>query len=116
MTKEEQEVLSTYQRMQQAMIRKDLAIMRNLTTEDKVFTHMSGKTQTREEFFGEIMDGTLNYYGSVISDPVITVENDRAHLKASVTLDAKVYGITGSWTLQTNINFIKKNGQWIQCN
>lgn len=116
MTNEEKEVLAAYEKMQQAMIDKNLEMMRSLVTEDKTFTHMSGRTQTREEFFAEIMNGTLNYYRSEIRDPVVTVENDRANLKASVTLTAMVYGMSGSWTLHTDTNFRKINHRWIQCN
>ncbi len=116
MNREEQEVLNAYRRMQDAMINKDLSAMRSLVTEDKTFTHMSGKKQTREEFFGEIMNGTLNYYRSEIRNPAVTINGDKANLKAAVTLTAKVYGMSGSWTLHTDTNFIRINGEWIQCN
>lgn len=116
MQTEEAAVLAAYEKMQQAMIDKDLDALRASVTEDKTFTHMSGKTQTREEFFGEIMDGTLNYYKSELHDPVVTVDGDTATLTGSTTLTAKVYGISGSWTLPTNAHFRKLDGQWVQCN
>ena len=115
MTQEEIEVLEAYEAMQQAMIDKDVEAMRSLTTEDKTFTHMSGKVQTREEFFGEIADGTLNYFGYEIHDPKVTVEGDIATLTGSTTLNARVYGISGSWTLPTDAHFVKQDGKWIQC-
>ncbi len=116
MTAEEREVLQAYEKMQQAMIDKDIAMMRELVSEDKTFTHMSGKKQTREEFFEEIRKGILNYYRSDIHDPKITVEGNRAVLEASVTLKARVYGISGSWTLPVNTHFENINGSWIQIN
>jgi hypothetical protein len=116
MTKDETDVLAAYQKMQKAMIDKDLETMRSLVSEDRIFTHMSGKKQTREQFFGEIMDGTLNYYRSEIKNPRITVNNGCANLKAAVTLKARVYGMSGSWTLSTDTNFRKINGEWIQVN
>ncbi len=114
MTKDEMDVLAAYEKMQQAMIDKDLEAMRHLVSEDKTFTHMSGKKQTREQFFGEIMDGTLNYYRSDIKNPRITITGDHANLKASVTLTSRVYGMSGSWTLNTDTEFEKINGEWIQ--
>ena len=102
--------------MQRAMIGKDVEAMRALTTEDKAFTHMSGKVQTREEFFGEIADGTLNYFGYEVHEPKVTVVGDRATLTGSTTLDARVYGASGSWTLPTTARFVKVDGYWIQCN
>ena len=112
---EEKKILEAYEKMQKAMIAKDVETMRSLTTSDKTFTHMSGKKQTREEFFEEIKNGILNYYGYQIHDPQIKVDGDHANLKADVTLKARVYGISGSWTLHTDTNFIKEDGNWLQC-
>ena len=116
MDQEKQAVLQVFEAMQQAMIDKDLDTMRRITTEDKTFTHMSGKTQTREEFFAEIRNGTLNYYNYEIRNLQITINDNTAHLNADVTLTAKVYGMSGSWTLKTKQNFRKENGSWIICN
>ena len=115
MTAEQRAVLAAFERFQQAMIDKDRETLTSLVTADKTFTHMSGKKQTREEFFREIMDGTLNYYRYQIHDPAVTVRGDAAILKARTTLTAKVYGISGSWTLPTEAHFIRQNGAWIQC-
>ncbi len=113
---EEAAVLAAFEKMQQAMIDKDIDTLKSLVTEDKTFTHMSGKVQTKEEFFGEIADGTLNYYKYEINNPVVTVNADRAELTADTTLTAKVYGMSGTWTLATHAYFIKVNNSWIQCN
>ena len=94
------------------MINKDMDTLNALVTEDKTFTHMSGKTQTKEEFFGEIADGTLNYYSYKLNDPVVTVDGDTATLTGSTTLEAKVYGLSGTWTLTTNQKFVKLDGTW----
>ena len=45
-----------------AMIEKDQTAMERYFDEKLTFPRMSGKKQTREEFIGEIMDGTLNYF------------------------------------------------------
>ena len=116
MSSDEVAVLAAWEAMQQAMVDKDVDAMRALTTEDKTFTHMSGKTQTREEFFGEIADGTLNYFGYEVHDPHVEIVGDRATLTGSTTLDARVYGMSGSWTLPTNARFVRVDGRWVQCN
>ncbi|MBQ9624753.1 MAG: nuclear transport factor 2 family protein [Clostridia bacterium] len=113
---EEKEVLAAFEKMQQAMIDKDIDTMYSLVTADRRFKHMSGKVQTNEEFFGEIADGTLNYYGYKIDNPVVEINGDRAVLTAKTTLKAKVYGISGEWTLDTEVFFVKVNGKWLQCN
>ncbi len=112
----EAEVLATYEAIQQAMIDKDIDTLDRLYRDGTTFTHMSGKTQTKAEFFSEIADGTLNYYAYDIRDPQITADGDEAVLTASVTLTAKVYGASGSWTLPVNARFTRTGGQWIAHN
>ena len=111
-TADESAVLEAYERFEQAMIDKDIDTLNELVTEDKTFTHMSGKVQTKEEFFGEIADGTLNYYSYKLNDPVVTVDGDTATLTGSTTLEAKVYGSSGTWILKTDQKFIKQDGKW----
>ena len=116
MTAEEQSVLAAFERIQQAMIDKDLDTLYASVTEDKTFTHMSGKTQTKEEFFGEIEDGTLNYFQYKIENPQVRFSGDYACLTSTTTLTARVYGFSGSWPLRTEAWFQKTNGEWIYCN
>ncbi len=113
---EEAEVLATYEAIQQAMIDKDIETLDQLYQDGTTFTHMSGKVQTKAEFFGEIADGTLNYFAYEIHEPQIAVNGGEAVLTASVTLTAKVYGASGSWTLPVNAHFTKIDGQWIAHN
>ena len=112
----EAEVLATYEAIQQAMIDKDIETLDSLYLDGTTFTHMSGKKQTKDDFFGEIADGTLNYFAYDIQNLSITVNGDEATLTASVTLTAKVYGASGSWTLPVNAHFTKIDGQWIAHN
>lgn len=60
----------------QAMTDADIDTLRSIVSADKTFTHMSGKTQSREEYFADIADGRLNYYKIGIESPVITVNGD----------------------------------------
>ena len=113
---EEAQVLAAYETIQQAMIDKDIDTLDRLYLDGTTFTHMSGKTQTKEEFFGEIANGTLNYYAYEIHDPRITISGNEAVLTASVTLTAKVYGASGNWTLPVNSRFTKIDGVWYSKN
>ena len=116
LTYDEQAVLAAFERIQQAMIDKDLDALYASVTADKTFTHMSGKTQTKEEFFGEIEDGTLNYFAYKIDNPQVRLNGDFACLTATTTLTARVYGFSGSWPLRTEAWFQKIDGEWIYCN
>ena len=70
MINDEEKVLAAYEAMQQAMIDKDIAKLDRIVKDGTTFTHMSGKTQTKEEYFGEIADGTLNYHSGSWTLPV----------------------------------------------
>lgn len=113
LSSDEEAVLHQFKRFQQAMIEKDQDELNELILEDYTLTHMSGKTQTKEEFIEEIMDGTLNYYKSTVINPKISVNGTHAQLIADVTLDAKVYGIKGVWTLHTIADFQLVEGEWL---
>ena len=113
MTKQEEEVLERFKEFQKAMIEKDYSKLNEIIHDNYTLTHMSGKTQTKQEYIDEIMDGTLNYYKSTINNPIISTEKDeKAVLKADVTLDAKVYGIKGTWTLHSQQSMKKINDKW----
>ena len=116
MNKEQQEVRDAYMTMQKAMIEKDMDTLNKIVKDDKKYVHMDGKTQTKQEFFEEIKNGTLNYFNSVLKDEVITVSGNKANIKGKTTLKAKVYGQEGEWTLPTDANFEKINGNLIYCN
>ena len=114
MTSEEKEVYSAYKAINNAMIKKDRTTMERYFDEKLIFTHMSGKKQTREEFIGEIMDGTLNYFKVDTKDYSISVDGDTAHMKVTHTLTAKVYGISGSWTMSGENTYKKRGGIWVR--
>ena len=110
---DQEDVLERFIEFQYAMIEKDLERLNEILDDSYTLTHMSGKTQTKDEYIGEIMDGTLNYYESVIDNPIIIIsQENKALLKADVTLDAKVYGIKGTWTLHSEQTMEKIGGKW----
>lgn len=112
LNKSEIEVLNQFEKVQEAMINKDENKLNELIVDNYTLTHMSGKIQTKNEFIEEIMNNTLNYYSSLIQYPAIIIDGNLAQLTADVTLDAKVYGIKGKWTLHVITDFIKIDNKW----
>ena len=113
LTSNQEEVLERFIEFQYAMIEKDLEKLNEILDDSYTLRHMSGKTQTKQEYIDEIMDGTLNYYKSTINTPIIIIcEKDKAILEADVTLDAKVYGIKGIWTLHSEQTMERINDKW----
>ena len=66
---EQQSVLYAQARYCQAMTDADKLTLREMVPEDAVFTHMNGRQQTREEYFADIEDGSLDYYTIGIDHP-----------------------------------------------
>lgn len=113
LTVDQEEILERFMDFQDAMIEKDSDKLNEIICDNYTLTHMSGKTQTKQEFIDEIMDGTLNYFKSTIDNPDITIlEDNKAVFKADVTLDAKVYGMKGTWTLHSRQTMEKIDGRW----
>ena len=74
---EKQKILDLYNQMQKAMIEKDIETLNKIVLDGTEFVHMSGKTQTKQEFFGEIADGTLNYYKTELKNVKITIDKNK---------------------------------------
>ena len=106
-------IIDRFMEFQRALIDKNENKLNEILLKDFELVHMSGKTQSKEEFIAEVMDETLNYYKSEIEEPTILWDDDEnASLIADVTLTAKVYGIEGKWTLNTVASFVKIDGEW----
>lgn len=109
----DQEILDRFIEFQQALILKDEDKLNEIILDDYELVHMSGKKQSKDEFISEVMDGTLNYFKSVIEEPTILQDDeDSATLIADVTLTARVYGLHGKWTLNTVASFQKIDCVW----
>lgn len=113
MTKEQKEVYDSYRASCDAMIKKDKAALEKYFDKDLVFVHMSGKRQTRSEYIGEIMDGTLNYFKITDKKCEIQVDGSKAVMKVRHALNAKVYGMSGEWTMGGTFRYEKRGGIWV---
>jgi len=110
------EIIKRFMEFQKALIDKDEDVLNSIIQDNYELVHMSGKKQSKSEFIGEVLDGTLNYYKSEIAEPTILHDDDTASLISDVTLTAKVYGIDGKWTLNTVVSFEKIDDVWYLSN
>ncbi len=109
-------VLYAQARYCQAMTDADIDTMRELVSEDMVFTHMSGMQQTREEYFADVADGSLRYFTIGIVDPVIKVDGDKAQITYTAVLNANAYGARGTYRMKGTHHYEKRDGAWIAVN
>lgn len=112
LTDDEKEVLYTQGRYCQGMVDADFDVMKEIVPEDVTFTHMSGMKQTRDEYFEDIKNGTLNYYNIGIENPKIVVRGNEATITYTSVLDANAYGAKGVYRMHGTHKFQKVNGRW----
>ena len=112
----EQAVLYQQARYCQAMTEADTETMMEITSPDMIFTHMSGRQQTRDEYFADIEDGNLQYFTIGIENPVVNISDNYASVSYTSVLNANAYGARGTYRID-GIHWYEKQGEnWIACN
>jgi hypothetical protein len=109
---EQLEVLAAYQAMQQAMVSADHDALRDIVEEGTTFTHMSGYSQTKEEFISEV-GGPLTYYHSDIRDVNVAIDGDWSTLTGTVALTADAYGSRSTFPLTVSQMMHRVSGRWL---
>ena len=113
---EERSVLFRQAEYCQAMTDADIDKMREIISEDMTFTHMSGRRQSREEYFADIEKGRLNYFTIGIENPSITVDGNVAEITFTSILNANAYGARGTYRMTGTHRYEKRDGEWIAVN
>lgn len=116
MTDEQLSVLYAQARYCQAITDADIDTLRVLVSEDMTYTHMSGMTQTREEYFADIADGSLRYFTIGMDSPKIKVCGDTATISYTSVLNANAYGARGTYRMKRTHYYEKRDGEWIAVN
>ena len=116
MSNEQLAVLYQQARYCQAMTDADTDTLRELVPEDATFTHMSGRQQTREEYFADIENGSLRYFTIGIDNPVVTVDSDTANVTFTSVLNANAYGARGTYRMSGTHHWEKRDGKWTAVN
>ena len=113
---EEQAVLYQQARYCQAMTEADTETMTEITSPDMIFTHMSSRQQTREEYFADIENGVLQYFTIRMENPVVNISGDYASVSYTSVLNANAYGARGTYRMNGTHWYEKHGENWIACN
>ena len=113
---EEQRVIARYRAVQQAMIDKDIDTLDEIILDGTIFRHMSGKTQTKDEYFADIRNGRLDYQSYTMTDEKVEIYGSDATLTCYVVLTANAYGAQGSWPFNVTAHLVKIDGEWYMTN
>lgn len=116
LSEEEQAILYQQARYCQAMTEADTETMMEITSPDMIFTHMSGRQQTRNEYFEDIEDGDLQYFTIGIENPVVNINGSYASVSYTSVLNANAYGARGTYRIDGIHWYEKQDENWIACN
>lgn len=116
MSDEQLEVLYQQARYCQAMTDADTHTLRKLVSQDTTFTHMSGRQQTREEYFADIENGKLQYFTIGIDSPTVTVDGNTASVTFTSVLNANAYGARGTYRMSGTHYWEKRDGDRVAVN
>ena len=113
---DERAVLYQQARYCQAMTEADTETMTEITSLDMIFTHISGRQQTRKEYFADIADGNLQYFTIGIENPVVNINGSYASVSYTSVLNANAYGARGTYRINGTHWYEKQDENWIACN
>ena len=111
-----QAVLSAYQARLDAMVSMDIAALDNMMDDNLILRHITGATQTKQEWLDCIANEEMRYYNIDLQNVQVEVNGDSAVVHHAAALDASIYGSRGTWTLTGDSYYAKVNGQWLWTN
>lgn len=110
---DQQQIARLYETYWQAMITKNVAVLKDLMAADYHLYHMTGVKQSREAFINGLTDGTFNYYSAHHEAIEVHVNKDTATMTGQSVVVAAVYGGgKHRWHLQGDFTLRKEDGAW----
>ena len=94
---------------------KDADGIRSICANDYRLVHMTGMTQTLDDYIDAVLDGTLNYYSTDHDsiDVTVTPDGRSADIEGRSRVCAAVFGGgKHTWRLQQNLRAEKRDGVW----
>ena len=114
--KDEEELKETYNMRLKAMVEQDVETLASLMDDNLILRHITGKTQTKEEWLDDIKKGNMYYIKIENTKMDIRIDGDRAIIEHTNIIEARIYGSHGTWTLNGTSYYIKRSNKWIWTN
>ncbi|MGX7201752.1 DUF4440 domain-containing protein [Enterococcus plantarum] len=111
---DKQQIIRIYRQENQAMVEKDLPILKKILSDDMHLIHMTGYDQTKQEWLEQIESEQMRYFLSeeeAIKE--IQIEGNHASFIGQNKVDARIYGSRNTWNLEMKMIFEKKAGAWV---
>lgn len=112
MSGDKQKILAVYQRINDAMVDKDIETLDNIFDDDYIFVHMSGYQQSKHEWLKQIENEEMRYFKTMPRETTITKDGHTAILICDPKIDARIYGTRNTWSMRVEMHFEKRGDNW----
>ncbi len=110
---EETEILSTARQLATLMIARDTAAMNKILDENYTLTHVTGRVQSKAEWFDEVQKESMKYYSAKEISHSVKIYGNKADVTMQNLVDARIWGSRNNWPLQQKMQLEKQKGKWI---
>ena len=113
---EKQEIEAFIRERNKAMCDQDTLKLGRMMADDLMLVHMSGARQSKTSWLKDIADGTMRYYNIDMKKLEITVNGDYAVARMTSSIEARIWGSHGTWTVPSTMHLRKTEGGWLWTN
>ena len=113
---DEQALKEVYTRRLKAMVEQDTATLAELMDDNLILRHITGATQTKQEWLDDIAAGNMYYININNTKFSVAINGNRAEIEHTNIIEALIYGSHGTWTLSGTSYYEKRDGKWIWTN
>ena len=98
-----------------AMVDADTEKLGSMMADDIILRHITGQTQTKQEWLDEVGSGSMDYHKIEQSDVNIQfINSETADVSFTSVITATIWGSNGTWTLHNTMRLDRINGRWIR--
>lgn len=98
-----------------AMVDADTEKLGSMMADDIILRHITGQTQTKQEWLDEVASGSMDYHNIEQRDVNINfINSETADVSFTSVITATIWGSYGTWTLHNTMRLARINGRWIR--
>lgn len=98
-----------------AMVDADTEKLGSMMADDIILRHITGQTQTKQEWLDEVASGSMDYHNIEQRDVNINfINSETADVSFTSVITATIWGSYGTWTLHNTMRLARINRRWIR--
>jgi hypothetical protein len=110
--KQEKEVASAVEILKKGIVEANKNLLENITADELVYGHSSGKVQNKVEFIAEIISGQPKYLSVDMSDQTIKIAGNTAIVRHIYSAETISNGTPGNLKIGNMLIWQKQHGKW----